>query len=225
VGEEGVEYKVHKVLLCEASEFFTSVPLPDDTPSVVELYVQWIYTRRIVCRTDPVEEEGENEHGEEAKRRGKNAREFDLLIGGFVFGEKVQDGNFKDAIIDALIHTVATPDERNVCWFPTKKWVTLAYTGTPKGSPIRRLLVDMFMFNGRDDWMEGEDNVDFLVDLGRRLLADRKADRKKQQMDPTRTSANSCQYHHHGEGGRCYSERIPGQVLEGSTKSSSAFNF
>ena len=69
------------------------------------------------------------------------------------------------------------------------------------------------MFNGRDDWMEGEDNVDFLVDLRRSLLADRKADRKKQRLDPIRTSAKSCQYHHRGEGSRCFIERIPGQVL------------
>lgn len=95
----------------------------------------------------------------------------------------------------------------------------------PEGSPIRRLLVDMFMFNGRDHWMDGEDNVHFLVDLARRLLADRKTDRKKPQLDRTRAVANNCQYHHHGDGERCYSEGIPRQVSAGSSKASSAFNF
>ena len=116
VGEEGVEYKVHEGLLSGRSEFFASaakkgwkegqehrVPLPDDTPSVVDLYVQWIYTGRIASRRTLLKEAG-------GERQCPNKHEFGLLIGGFVFGEKVQDGDFKDAVIDALIHTVATPD-------------------------------------------------------------------------------------------------------------------
>jgi hypothetical protein len=99
VEEEGVRYKVHKAPLCEASGFFTSAskeewkegqerrtPFPDDTSSFVDLYAQWTYTRRIVCRTDPVEEEGKNKYGEEAKKRGKNARGFHLLGGKDIRG-------------------------------------------------------------------------------------------------------------------------------------------
>jgi hypothetical protein len=151
VGEEGVEYKVHETLLSERSEFFASaskaewkegqehrIPLPDDTPSIVVLYVQWIYSGKILSRTTPVEEEGADE------QECKNESAFDLLISGFVFGEKIQDGNFKDAVIDALVHTVTTPNEKGVCWYPTKSWVDQAYVGTPEGSPIRRLLVDMY---------------------------------------------------------------------------------
>ncbi|KAM0721339.1 hypothetical protein Q7P37_003043 [Cladosporium fusiforme] len=135
VGEEGEEYKVHEALLSERSQFFASatkedweegrehrVPLPDDTP-------------------DPAEEREED-------KRSKNAHEFDLLISSFVFGEKVQDGDFKDAIIDALIHAVAMQDEAGKRWYPTGKWTTQAYSGTPEGSPIRRLLVDMYVFHG-----------------------------------------------------------------------------
>jgi hypothetical protein len=61
---------VHEALLSERSEFFTSaskeerkegqehrVPLPDDAPSVVDLYVQWIYGGRILGGRIPVEEE------------------------------------------------------------------------------------------------------------------------------------------------------------------------
>ena len=122
------------------------MPLPDDDASVVDLYMQWLYTRRIVIRERSAEEEkkkekresekeekeeegkeeekdekeereekeqgqeAEGEEGDQAER--KNRHEFNVLIGAFVFGEKVQDGDFKDAIIDALIYTVATPDEK-----------------------------------------------------------------------------------------------------------------
>lgn len=69
MGEEGVDYRVHETLLSERSHFFASAakeewkecrehpaPLPNDTASVVDLYVQWIYTGRIVCLRDLTEE-------------------------------------------------------------------------------------------------------------------------------------------------------------------------
>jgi hypothetical protein len=207
-----VEYKVHEVLLCEASEFFASaseeelkegqehrMTLPDDTPYIVDLHVQWVYTRRIVIRKKPVEKEADRE-------ACKNGHEFDVLIGAFVFGEKVQDGDFKDAVIDALIHTVAVPDEEGSCWYPTKQLVGRAYTGTPQGSPIRRLLVEMYTFHGRKDWLDGQKNVDFLTDLAECLLRDRREDSRA--LDSTTPDVSGCQYHHHGEKSECYSAKI-----------------
>jgi len=166
---------------------------------------------------------GEREEDE----RSKNAHEFDLLIDNFVFGEKVQDGDFKDAVIDALIHTVAMQDEVGTRWYPKGKWTTQAHSGTPKGSPIRRLLVDMYVFHEGEHWVDGEQNVDFLGDLVRRLLADRKADGKRdQRQDFTRLEARSCQYHHHSEGDGCYGDKIPGHVSGGGgVRASGAFNF
>jgi hypothetical protein len=85
VGEQGAKYKVHKTVLCKASDFFASalkeewkegqkhcVPLLDDDVSVVDLYVQWLYTYRIVICERSVEEEKE-EKGEEKedKEEGK----------------------------------------------------------------------------------------------------------------------------------------------------------
>jgi hypothetical protein len=180
-------------LLCAASQFFASaskeewkagqkhrIPLPDDETSVVDLYVQWLYTRRIIIHKRSVEEgkDGKDEkvvtEEEQWRQKGeegvegdqeecKNGHEFDVLIGAFVFGEKVQDGDFKDAVVDALIYTVAAPDEKGVRWYPTAQSVDRAYTGTPEGSPIRRLLVDMYTFHGRKVWLDGQKNVDFLA--------------------------------------------------------------
>jgi hypothetical protein len=221
VGEEGVEYKVHETLLSERSEFFASaskaewkegqehrVPLPDDTPSIVDLYIQWTYSGKILSRKTPVEEEGADE------QERKNESAFDLLIGGFVFGEKIQDGNFKDAVLDALVHTVTTPNEKGVCWYPTKSWVDQAYVGTPEGSPIRRLLVDMYTYHGKADWLDGQKNVDFLADLAGCLLTKRRNNQQQQQQqEPSGPEVNGCKYHHHGEEGGCYSDKIPGHMF------------
>lgn len=222
---------MHETLLREASEFFASavkeewkegqkqrIPLPDDSASVVDLYLQWLYTRRIIIREGLVEEqkvakeekEDEEEGGEkkeeEGEEEGKDGHEFDVLTGAFVFGEKVQDGDFKDAVVDALIHTVAAPDEKGVRWYPTAQSVDRAYTGTPEGSPIRRLLVDMYTFHGRKDWLDGQKNVDFLADLAGCLLRDKSE--HSQVLDSTTPEASGCQYHHHdGEKGVCYSAK------------------
>lgn len=150
-------------------------------------------------------QEGEGEEGDQAER--KNVHEFNVLIGAFVFGEKVQDGDFKDAVIDALIHTAATPDEKGACWYPTGQLVNRAYTGTPEGSPIRKLLVDMYVFHGRRRWLDGQKNVDFPGDLARYLLRDRSE--HTQALDSTTPDASGCQYHHHRGGqSACYSAKI-----------------
>lgn len=78
-----------------------------------------------------------------------------MLTRAFIFSEKVQDSDFKDAIIDALIHTVAAPDEKGVHYYPIAQLVNRAYIGTPEGSLICRLFVDMYTFHGRQDWLEG----------------------------------------------------------------------
>ena len=41
---------------------------------------------------------------------GGNREEIDLLVEAFVLGKKLQDQNFKDAVIDSLVHAVDTPD-------------------------------------------------------------------------------------------------------------------
>lgn len=186
--------------------------------------MQWLYTRSIIIRKRSVEEgkDGKDEkvvtEEEQWGQKGekgvegdqeecKNGHEFDVLIGAFVFGEKVQDGDFKDAVVDALIHTVAAPDEKGVRYYPTAQSVNRAYIGTPEGLPIRRLLVDMYTFHGRKDWLEGQKNVDFLADLAGCLLRDRSE--HSQALDSTTPEVSGCQYHHHdSEESVCYSAKI-----------------
>jgi hypothetical protein len=205
-GEEEEEYIVHEDLLCKSSAFFASaakeewkegqehrIPLPDDSPSIVDLYIHWVYSSRVFSRQRPKEE----------NRVGK---EFDLLVGGFIFGEKIQDGDFKDVIIDALIKCISTPDEGGTRWYPTKAWVDRAYEGTPEGSPLRKLLLDMHTFHGNSKWLDGTKSVEFLTDLAGRLLDDQK---QPPRHNPIKSDLSSCWYHHHGDDETCYSTKFP----------------
>ena len=128
--------------------------------------------------------------------------ELEVLIDSFIFGEKIQDGAFKDAIIDSLIASVSTLGKEGKYWYPTGKMIDRAYKGTPTGSPLRRLLVDMHVNHGQRFWIEEGMNADFLADLVRNLLDIRDL---VHEWDPTRPDISSCPYHHHGDDSQCYS--------------------
>jgi hypothetical protein len=155
------------------------------------LYVQWLYSSRIFSQ-QPLEK----------LERGYD--ELQLLIDGFIFGEKVQDGDFKDAVIDALFASVSTLGKDDKYWYPANKKADLVYKGTPPESPLRRLLVDMHVHHSRHDWYDETENVDFLADLVRGLLNVRDL---SHASDPTRQNISSCIYHHHGDDVQCYSEK------------------
>ncbi|KAF2158361.1 hypothetical protein M409DRAFT_31115 [Zasmidium cellare ATCC 36951] len=136
------------------------VPLPADRPKVVDLYVHWLYTGKIFVR--PLLEE-----------TGENNTESAIIVELFLFGEKVQDGNLKDAAIDALIMATNTQDKDQKLWYPTNT-IEDAYNGTPASSPLRRLLVDMYISHGHGPWIKGTEPIEFLVDLSRALIDSRR---------------------------------------------------
>lgn len=194
---------MHKDLLCKKSPYFSAaakdcwkegqegrVPLPTDDPAAFALYVQWLYRDRIFSSQDMGD-------------AGGNREEIDLLIEAFVLSEKLQDQNFKDAVIDTLAHAVDTPDGQDTRWYPRSAAVDRAYRGTPESSPLRKLLVDMHFFHGRADWLDGATNADFLKDLAKEFLEDREGFVTK--TDRTRAQLAGCSYHSHGTEDSCYS--------------------
>jgi hypothetical protein len=210
VGPEEEELKVHEELLCDGSPFFASaskkewlesqrrrIPLPDDKPYIVDLYLQWMYGGRIFSRQSTDGGPGDG-------------KEYDLLVDGFIFGEKVQNGEFREAVVDALIRSFAVPDKRGERWCPAAPWVDRAYAGTPEGSPLRRLLVAMYVVHGTNVWLHGTTNIDFLADLAGRLMEDRKA---LPRTFTTKLDLSPCWFHHHGDGESCYREKLLGSAV------------
>jgi hypothetical protein len=131
-----------------------------------------------------------------------NREEVNLLIEAFVLSEKLQDQDFKDAIIDSLIHAVDTPDRQDTRWYPRSATIDRAYRGTPENSPLRKLLVDIHFFYGHTDWLDKATNTDFLRDLTKEFLRDRgdlvtRSNRTKSQLA-------SCSYYSHSTENTCY---------------------
>lgn len=210
VGNDRDEHIIHETLLRSRSPFFASalkkewdatqerrIPLPDDDGAVVELYLQWLYRGKLFTR--PLSED-----------IGNDCYEHSLLVDAFNFGEKIQDEQFKDCVIDALIISVASPDTNGTNWFPTGSCVTRAYDGTPVGSPLRKLLVDFHVVHGSREWLKDENHPEFLADLAKDLIGSR---RNVETLDPIK-SYDSCPYHHHGKDKSCYNTASKGTIGE-----------
>lgn len=124
-------------------------------------------------------------------------------MAAFVFREKVQDDDFRDAVIDSVIASIHTLDEKGKYWYLTGSTIDRAYDSTPEGSPLRRLMVDLHYHHSRWAWLNDVKNVDFVKDLAGELYLDRDCER---QVDPTASYLKSCSYHQYGEALLCYSE-------------------
>jgi len=137
VGPDEIEYTLHKDLLYAKSPYFLAalkdhwkeglegrLPLSNDDPAVLALYFQWVYRGRILSSQDTGD-------------TGGNREEISLLVDAYVFGEKLQDRDFRDTVIDSLIHAVDTPDAQDLKWCPTSPAIGSAYICTSEGSPLR----------------------------------------------------------------------------------------
>ncbi|KAF2801691.1 uncharacterized protein BDZ99DRAFT_528162 [Mytilinidion resinicola] len=98
VGSPPTDFSVHESLVCSRSPFFANamngawaeaesrvVPLPDDAPSTFALYRTWLYTGLLACKSS------------------SDSDEWELLACAYVLGEKLQDSDFKDTVIDAMV--------------------------------------------------------------------------------------------------------------------------
>jgi hypothetical protein len=98
LGPSTVDFSVHEQLICTHSPFFANalngswaeadsrvVPLPDDAPPTFAVYRTWLYTGLLACTN------------------GSDSDEWELLACAYVLGEKLQDSDFKDTVIDAMV--------------------------------------------------------------------------------------------------------------------------
>jgi len=159
--------------------------LPDDEPENIKVYVAWLYSNRTFTKL----EDGVDKESDIG---------FNGLLNAYIFGDKIQDSDFKDAIIDAFIEK--TEETKSYYINARKMWEY-----TPPGALIRRYMVDTYVWEGREKWLEYIPylNQDFLVELGRALYK-----RIKLPKDYTGVAPfvhDSCLYHEHTSKGKpCY---------------------
>lgn len=145
VGEEQASFYVYRNVICNSSPFFkaalsgtfkeadeSKVVLPEDDPEVFEQFLQWIYTK--AYNLSPL-----------ANASSENVcKQSWQYIRLYVFADKTQVEPLKDHILRHLfkLHQRYSKD-RSVSY----ECVEFAYDHTPPESPLRTLLVAMFIWN------------------------------------------------------------------------------
>ncbi|GIZ49937.1 hypothetical protein CKM354_001295300 [Cercospora kikuchii] len=167
-GDESQRWTIHEKLLCKDSAFFRAatkeewtpredgiIAMPDDDPHAFEIYVQWLYGGKLLVQARDMDP--------------KKSRELRLLVESFILGEKLQDRVFQHATIDSLIACVNDYDQEGTVYFPAGH-ADRVYEATPENSPLRSLIVDMFVYHGHSAWVGSNANTCFLRDVARKVL-------------------------------------------------------
>jgi hypothetical protein len=172
--------RVHKDVICSTSTFFQRAMKPewanqrddphildmsDDLAHIVKDYIAWCYSGEILtvsCK---------HAVGDKGVAKETFAKEvektFITLAEAYVFGGKVIDNVYKNAVLDSLIAFRAKSN-----WTPGPECAKIIYSGTTSSSPARRLLSDYIAHNAFDDSNEPVGWMTMIGDYPQELLAD-----------------------------------------------------
>ncbi|KAH7184112.1 hypothetical protein BKA60DRAFT_644336 [Fusarium oxysporum] len=190
-----VTFSVHENLICSSSDFFKKavkggwkesedrlVRLESDDPDVFSIYLHWLYYHTLPVRIDEPGLAG-------------NA-EYMQLANAFILGDMLQDGNFQDTVMDAMMDKTASEAADGKHWYPVGPVIRLIYENTLESSKARLFLVDMYTLHGQGHWLtewavQEDLPRDFLLDVAASLLEHRP------QPLSYYLVLGSCRYHQH----------------------------
>jgi len=133
-----------------------TIDLSGDSTDVVLLYVRWLYSEEVQVEISKLDLDHE-------ARCSAAEKAYIALSSAYVFGEKILDTKFKNAVL-LKIHKTNEVFE----WSPGPIPAAIVYEGTTEGSPLRRLFADMIVCDASDDpsWAA------YFKDYPRELLVD-----------------------------------------------------
>ncbi|QPG93801.1 hypothetical protein C2857_002715 [Epichloe festucae Fl1] len=202
VGE--TSFHVNEKLICAASPFFDtafggewnesktrSIELTEHDAQVFRTYMHWLYLDKLAVRNDAPGFVGNEEYIHLAK--------------AYVLGDFLSDGQFKDAVMDAILEKSTTTASDGRTWYPVGPVIRHIYDNTLGCSEARKLLVDIYTLNGHGAWLQVWADPDdlpkeFLLDLAVALLDKRSRPKPATPLDP-------CRYHQHKPNQTCYKNR------------------
>ncbi|KAF2167902.1 hypothetical protein M409DRAFT_22049 [Zasmidium cellare ATCC 36951] len=171
-GDKTETFHVHEEIIKERSEYFRAafdrrwkegkareIEMQEELPDTIASYLEYIYGGSVSSTSDR-----DNAHRVEVSVR---------LLRLYVFGEKIQDDDFCDAVLSMLATRCDEKDSDERRWYPINEAVHLLYAGTPSGSPARSFLVDMHLQHGNIRWLEVDvkyHHPEFLLDLARQFM-------------------------------------------------------
>ncbi|EME45887.1 hypothetical protein DOTSEDRAFT_93611, partial [Dothistroma septosporum NZE10] len=107
-----------------------TILLPEDKPATFTLCQDWLYTAQMHSEGGPPD--------------------YRLLVEAYVFGEKMLDVSFKNAIAEEIIRVLYVPS------YVDLNIMNLLYENTPIDSPLCRLVRDIYIWDGDESWFEAD---------------------------------------------------------------------
>ena len=100
---------------------------------------------------------------------------YDLnVVQAWVFGEKILDKNFRNAIVHGIFKRINTKEDDNRSWIISPDAVKYAYEHTMKGASMRRSFVDLYCQSSHEVlmplWEDEDIPFDFVLELAKELV-------------------------------------------------------
>jgi hypothetical protein len=184
--DEKQTFDIHEYLITARSAFFKKalsgnckeaedrqVNLPEDDPDTFKAYVYHLYTNVLAVLPEPVPKDYTGKEEQMA------------LAKVYVLAEKLQDHSTKDAVVQAMLHSALQTRPDGSTYAGGLAEVRIIYDGTPPGSPMRKLLVDLYTYRARSKWLKKDNEgipSEFLHELAMQLL-----DKRLCPTDPTKS--------------------------------------
>ena len=172
--EETISLNVHRGVLCQSSAFFQNalkpewttqeervIKLPEDSANTVIDYIKWLYYDEIETKLDEASVDTREKQAVAAEKA------FCLLADAYVFGEKIIDLRYKEAVMKAIFATL-----KSYNWNMGPESVNVIYEGTPPGSPLRRFIAESIAYKAFVDSNEGVGWLQYIEGYPRDVLVD-----------------------------------------------------
>jgi hypothetical protein len=174
-----------------------TVKLPDHEPEDFGIYAKWLYAGRIfMSKSGDIYKTKNKQTGETIK----NSLEYSRWGRLYMLGDFLQDIDFKDAIVDAMIDLIILDNS----W--PSNLSSKVYPYSTMASPHRKFVVDVFSRSTEknlDNMRNNDLPSGFLVDLI--LAKNSKKDDKNATNETWLKPKNACDYHEHTMSGfPCY---------------------
>ena len=117
-----------------------------------------------------------------------------VLLRGHFLGDEIQDQRFCDVRYNRCDGTETSTKDRKYC-LPSRAAFSYVFNNSLPGSPIRRLFLAFFVYEGNKAWAEDCKDAErgLLMELIEAFFD------RKSYVDPTNLD-NTCAYHQHGSG-------------------------
>lgn len=204
---DGLEFHVHKKLLFSRTpDIFNSPSSIEETDEdqvyslngydlhILEMYIRYVYT-------------GELPSKDEEDWVGDGSEEMDRLLAFYQLSQEFTDTGAMDAATSAILANFGRPGDMTG-YLPSSDDIANIYNTTSSRSPLRRLIVDLFIWESKPGHFDHSESCpEFLLDLSQALMAKHTAMREKYGISHGMDEASCCDYHEHKKDAPCPSEK------------------